>query len=49
MPKAGLLSTITWADGKRHVDQRLLNEMQVQRELFGERSGPARRTVKARR
>ncbi len=31
--EAGLLSTIT-ADGGRHVDERLLGEMQVQRELF---------------
>ena len=33
--EAGLLSTIT-ADGDRHVDDRLLAEYQVQRELFAE-------------
>jgi beta-glucosidase/6-phospho-beta-glucosidase/beta-galactosidase len=32
---AGLLSTIT-ADGARHVDQRLLDEYQIQRELFAQ-------------
>ena len=31
--EAGLLSTIT-ADGERHVDERLFQEMQVQRDLF---------------
>jgi beta-glucosidase/6-phospho-beta-glucosidase/beta-galactosidase len=33
--EAGLFSTIT-ADGSRHVDQRLLEEYQAQRELFAE-------------
>ena len=32
--EAGLLSTIT-ADGSRHVDQRLLEELQAQRAQFG--------------
>jgi hypothetical protein len=31
---AGLLSTVT-SDGSRHVDQRLLEELEVQRMLFG--------------
>ena len=33
--EAGLLSTVT-ADGSRHVDQKLLEEFQVQRDLFAQ-------------
>jgi hypothetical protein len=35
--EAGLLSSVT-SDGQRHVDERLLGEMRVQRELFDQRS-----------
>ena len=38
---AGLLSTVT-ADGRRHVDERLLAELQVQRARFGPRRRPGR-------
>jgi beta-glucosidase/6-phospho-beta-glucosidase/beta-galactosidase len=34
--EAGLLSTIT-ADGTRHIDERLFAELQIQRELFGQK------------
>jgi beta-glucosidase/6-phospho-beta-glucosidase/beta-galactosidase len=42
--EAGLLSTVT-ADGSRHVDQRLLEEYEIQRDLFAraDRSGDRRR------
>ena len=37
--EAGLFSTIT-ADGSRHVDERLLEEYQAQRQLFAEAAAP---------
>jgi hypothetical protein len=36
--EAGLLSTVT-ADGSRHVDEALFEEMRAQRELFFARPG----------
>jgi beta-glucosidase/6-phospho-beta-glucosidase/beta-galactosidase len=39
--ETGLLSTVV-ADGSRHVDQRLLEEFEVQRALFGRKRGEGR-------
>lgn len=39
--ETGLLSTVV-ADGTRHVDERLLEEFQAQRALFGQRGGNKR-------
>lgn len=45
--QSGLLSTIT-ADGTRHVDKRLLEELQIQQERFGISNEGARRLSAAR-
>jgi hypothetical protein len=43
----GLLSTVV-ADGSRHVDQRLLDEMQRQRALFADRQGVSQKIAAGR-
>ena len=46
--ETGLLSSIV-ADGSRHVDQRLLEEFEVQRALFGRLTGETKRAAGGRR
>jgi hypothetical protein len=44
--ETGLLSTVV-ADGSRHVDERLLDEFERQRELFAAADGTVRRAIAA--